>query len=428
MPEMIVLSAKPGGPESNTPPEGLDELVQTLLANVEVPRRDVDGPLLFAVDHCFSIKGQGTVLTGTVLRGSISVSDEIELPAQGITRKVKSMQMFRRPVTAASMGDRLGMCVTSVDAKSIERGIVCAPGSLPAMTAAVAQVEKIRFFKSSVKTKTKFHLSVGHATVMCSVTFFGADEGGPDLDLAQDYHYLEELTLPKPTPSDDGGAAAAAAAAADPLPNYKNQFVLLEFDSPINCSPDALVIGSRLDADVHTPHCRLAFSGRLLMHSTESDTTLFAQQLKVYKPKVCSSDENYQILSSCLPSYILWWQVRTGAVDRMMDEYTVIGRTLFSKDTALEKFLGLKVRLSTGEIGVIESGFGKSGKFKVRVPDGLGAEATAALKGKGKKGKGKGGAVGDGGDGEVDDGPGAVSIILEFKRYVFDPSKALRQH
>jgi selenocysteine-specific elongation factor len=116
----------------------------------------------------------------------------------------------------------------------------------------------------------------------------------------------------------------------------------------------------------------------------------------------------------------------------MMDEYTVIGRTLFSKDTALDKFLGLKVSLSTGEVGVIESGFGKSGKFKVRISDGLGREAIAALKGKGKKGKGKAAAAdADGGDEEEAEGgggTGGVSIVLEFKRYVFDPTKALRQH
>jgi selenocysteine-specific elongation factor len=57
-PEMVVVAARPGGPESGTPPLGIDELVKTLVANVEIPRRDVDGPLMFSVDHCFSIKGQ----------------------------------------------------------------------------------------------------------------------------------------------------------------------------------------------------------------------------------------------------------------------------------------------------------------------------------------------------------------------------------
>jgi len=49
------------------------------------------------------------------------------------------------------------------------------------------------------------------------------------------------------------------------------------------------------------------------------------------------------------------------------DDYTVIGRSLFKKETNLQLFLGLKVALSTGEAGVIEGGFGQSGKFKIRV-------------------------------------------------------------
>lgn len=52
----------------------------------------------------------------------------------------------------------------------------------------------------------------------------------------------------------------------------------------------------------------------------------------------------------------------------MTDDYTVIGRNLFKKETNLQLFVGLKVTLSTGEGGVIEGGFGQSGKFKIRVP------------------------------------------------------------
>lgn len=52
----------------------------------------------------------------------------------------------------------------------------------------------------------------------------------------------------------------------------------------------------------------------------------------------------------------------------MTDEYNVIGRGLFKKETNLQMFVGLKVELSTGEEGVIEGGFGQSGKFKIRIP------------------------------------------------------------
>lgn len=53
---------------------------------------------------------------------------------------------------------------------------------------------------------------------------------------------------------------------------------------------------------------------------------------------------------------------------QVMDDYSVIGRSLFKKETNIQLFVGLKVRLSTGELGVIDSAFGQSGKFKVHIP------------------------------------------------------------
>lgn len=53
---------------------------------------------------------------------------------------------------------------------------------------------------------------------------------------------------------------------------------------------------------------------------------------------------------------------------QVTDDCSVIGRNLFKKETNLQLFVGLKVTLSTGESGVIEGGFGQSGKFKIRIP------------------------------------------------------------
>lgn len=51
-----------------------------------------------------------------------------------------------------------------------------------------------------------------------------------------------------------------------------------------------------------------------------------------------------------------------------MDDHSVIGRSLFKKETNIQLFVGLKVSLSTGELGVIDSAFGQSGKFKIHIP------------------------------------------------------------
>ena len=53
---------------------GMNEMIDTLKSLTFLPKRDPSGNFVFAVDHCFSIKGQGTVMTGTVLNGSIDVN------------------------------------------------------------------------------------------------------------------------------------------------------------------------------------------------------------------------------------------------------------------------------------------------------------------------------------------------------------------
>jgi selenocysteine-specific elongation factor len=63
------------------------------------------------------------------MRGSAAVNDTIELPELRVQKKIKSMQMFRAPVQQCSAGDRVGICVTQLDAKLIERGLAAAPGA-----------------------------------------------------------------------------------------------------------------------------------------------------------------------------------------------------------------------------------------------------------------------------------------------------------
>lgn len=108
-----------------------------------------------------------------VLQGSCQVNDTVELPALKLTKQVKSIQMFKRPVTSVTRGDRAALCVTQLNAKLLERGLAAAPGTVPTFAAAVAAVDKVRFYGGPVPSKGKYHMSIGHATVMAEATFFG---------------------------------------------------------------------------------------------------------------------------------------------------------------------------------------------------------------------------------------------------------------
>ena len=125
----------------------MDKLVETLQEKLPIPRRDeINHNFLFSVDHCFPIRGRGTVLTGTVLAGSIAVNDVLEFPSLQLQRKVKSLQMFQQSVPAIAQGDRAGLCVSHLDSKLLERGIASAPpGSVPLVSGIVALVKKVPY-------------------------------------------------------------------------------------------------------------------------------------------------------------------------------------------------------------------------------------------------------------------------------------------
>lgn len=405
---VIAVAAKPGGPEApdTEEPQGVPELIELLKKQTYLPQRDPGGNLLMAVDHCFSIRGQGTVMTGTILQGSLAINDTVEIPALKVTKKIKSVQMFRKPVSGAMQGDRVGVCVTQFDPKLLERGVVCTPGSLRTLYAAIISVRKIGYFKGSLATRAKFHITVGHETVMARVTFFGLPPvDAPDMtQLVIEGSSLETpFTFDKEYLYQDEYVTTQGEASSGPDPD---QWALLEFERPVTCPSLCLVIGSKLDTDIHANACRLAFQGRLLQgfeDKSYAETAL--PQLRIYKIKQ-----------------------KEGQVERVTDDYTVIGRNLFKKETNLQLFVGLKVVLSSGETGVIEGGFGQSGKFKIRIQEGLRPETKQLLASTTKK-KGKaGGKVGQANEEEPKASESQpVGIHLHFKRYVFDPHKKMVQ-
>ena len=388
----------------------MDLLVDLLKAKLPPPRRNMtneakEQPFYFSVDHCFPIRGRGTVLTGTVLSGFAAVNDGIEFPSLGMDRKIKSIQMFKRQVQSIQQGDRAGICVSNLDAKLLERGIVAAPGAVPLWKGAIALVRKVPYYTSGkLVCNAKFHISVGHTTVMATLTFWGARELahqaaeaekgaansktmsswlGGDADLAglpkipfdfqQDFVFQDSLLETLDTVSSDP---------QDTLLHW----ALIDFQTPVYCPAHSLVIGSRLDAAVDSDSgsassCRLAFSGRLI-ERVEPSTAM--TQIRLYTEK-----QKVGVVS------------KLGDPHKRFDDdkvvyYEVFGADLFKKETNMKLFIGMKMETEQGGIGEIKSSYGTSGKFRVYFPSGT----------------------------EVQEGD---PMYLRFKRFMHDPTKSMQQ-
>lgn len=100
---------------------------------IPTPERDVDKPLLMAVEDVFSITGRGTVATGRIERGKIKVGDNVELVGIKPTRSttVTGVEMFQKSLDEGIAGDNVGLLLRGIQKNEVERGMVIAkPGSI----------------------------------------------------------------------------------------------------------------------------------------------------------------------------------------------------------------------------------------------------------------------------------------------------------
>ena len=120
------------------------ELMDTVDEYIPDPQRETDKPFLMPVEDVFSITGRGTVATGRVERGTLHLSEEVEIVGvKEDTRKVvvTGIEMFRKLLDEAQAGDNIGCLLRGVQRTEIERGQVLAkPGSVQPHKKFTAQV------------------------------------------------------------------------------------------------------------------------------------------------------------------------------------------------------------------------------------------------------------------------------------------------
>ena len=120
------------------------ELMKAVDEYIPTPDRKSDLPFLMPVEDVFSITGRGTVATGRVERGTVKMSDEVEivgLKPQVSKTVITGIEMFRKLLDFAEAGDNIGCLLRGIQKTDIERGQVLAkPGSIKPHTKFVGQV------------------------------------------------------------------------------------------------------------------------------------------------------------------------------------------------------------------------------------------------------------------------------------------------
>ena len=180
--------------------EGLPYLVEVIqrMAEEEVEEKDTDTIPRLPVDRAFSLQGFGTIITGTLLSGTITREDALEMYPIGRTSKIRSIQVHGEDVDKCFAGQRVAVNLSNIKKREIKRGCVLAPPDSMKNTDLLDV--KMRILDSSMRVLTnhaRLHLFTGTSEILCRAVLLDREEIGPGEDGYVQLRLEEEIAVKK---------------------------------------------------------------------------------------------------------------------------------------------------------------------------------------------------------------------------------------
>lgn len=156
--------------------EGIEELKKTLarLAG-KVAERNAAAVARLPIDRVFTIKGFGTVVTGTLVAGHIDVGDELELlPSSKPRIKARGLQVHGRSTQVAVAGERTAVNLQGVDLDDVSRGqVLASAGRLQPAAMIDVRVHLLKSAPRPLRSRSRVHLHIGTAEALARVVLLG---------------------------------------------------------------------------------------------------------------------------------------------------------------------------------------------------------------------------------------------------------------
>jgi selenocysteine-specific elongation factor len=161
--------------------EGKTELIETLRqVAIKVEAKDTSQLFRLPVDRCFTMKGFGTVVTGTLISGSVRKEDEVQLLPSGGIARIRGLQVHGEAVGAAEAGQRTAINLQGVDVRDVNRGMVLTePGTLRAASMFDCHLDLLPSAAGPISRRRRIRFHVGTAEIMGYVSLLEGDRLEP---------------------------------------------------------------------------------------------------------------------------------------------------------------------------------------------------------------------------------------------------------
>ncbi len=217
------LRGAPIVPVSARTGEGLNELLAALdeVLAASQPRRDRGRPRL-PVDRVFTISGFGTVVTGTLIDGPLSVGQEVEIQPQGLKARIRGLQTHKQKIERAVPGSRVAVNLSGVRKEDLKRGdVLSTPGAVQSTVLVDVRLDYLADNPRPLRHNQQVKFFSGAAEVLANVRLLG-----------------DEVLPP-------GQAGWVQLRLADPVPLVKGDRFIVRLPSP------SLTVGGGMVVDPH---------------------------------------------------------------------------------------------------------------------------------------------------------------------------------
>jgi selenocysteine-specific elongation factor len=168
-------------PVSSMTREGIPQLISALDdLSQEVEERSTDGLFRLPIDRVFVMKGFGTVVTGTVVSGILSVGGSVQILPSGVEAKVRTLQVYNRPVEKALAGQRAAVNLQGIETSAVERGDVLVHSRTLAPTRMLdVYIDYLPSAQRPLKNRTKQRFHIGTNLTSASIFLLDREELAP---------------------------------------------------------------------------------------------------------------------------------------------------------------------------------------------------------------------------------------------------------
>lgn len=162
---------------SATTGEGIEELRQALFDEVDrISTHRDDLPFRLPIDRVFILGGFGTIVTGTLIEGTIKTGDQVSIYPGDRKARVRSIQIHEQQETVAKSGQRVALGLAGLKKADLERGdVLAAPGSLVATSRIDVELTALRGTRFPIANNMRVHLFHGAREILARVILLDVD-------------------------------------------------------------------------------------------------------------------------------------------------------------------------------------------------------------------------------------------------------------